>query len=118
MKKRNILNISVIIMMTLCVSVGGIVSVSFAQVDIDDDIFVPPAPTPTPAPTRLQVWGWNFGGSLADLVNQTGLTWWPGLAPLQNVGVEINVGDPFTLGYVSANTMMALPPVTAAQPTR
>ena len=75
-----------------------------------------PTAMPTPAPTRLQVWGWNFGGSLADLVNQTGLSWWPGLAPLQNVGVEINVGDPFTLGYVSANTMMALPPVTTAQP--
>ena len=79
----------------------------------------PPAPsasTPTPAPSRLQVWGWNFGGSLADLVNQAGLAWWPGLAPLNNVGVEINVGDPFTLGYVSNQTMMALPPVTTAQP--
>jgi large subunit ribosomal protein L40e len=71
-----------------------------------------PTPTPTPAPTRLQVWGWNFGGSLADLVNQLGLSWWPGLAPLRNVGVEINVGDPFTLGYVSNRTMGTLPPIT------
>jgi hypothetical protein len=38
--------------------------------------------------------GWNFGGSLSDLVDQLGLSWWPGLPPLQGVEVMVNLGNP------------------------
>ncbi len=37
---------------------------------------------------------WSFGGSLTDLVDQLGLGWWPGLAPLVNVAVFIDLGNP------------------------
>jgi len=73
-----------------------------------------PVPTPTPPP-RFQVWGWNVGDSLVNLVNQIGLNWWPGKTPPPSVGVEINVGNPFTTGWVPGNAVIAPLVVTAPQ---
>ena len=40
--------------------------------------------------------GWNFAGSLNDLVTQLGLAWWPSLPPLTNVGVMVDLGNPLS----------------------
>ena len=42
--------------------------------------------------------GWNYGGSLSELVSQTKMGWWPGtdVPPQGTVGVTVNIGDPFT----------------------
>lgn len=59
--------------------------------------------TPTP---YFQVWGWNVAGSLEELVAQLGLGWWPALEPPQNVGVEIDLGDPFSTGWGNGNAVI------------
>lgn len=74
---------------------------------------VPVQPVPTP---HFQVWGWNVAGSLADLVTQTGVQWWPGLTPPAHVGVAIDLGNPFSTGYTTGH-IMRRPRAASSQPS-
>lgn len=69
-----------------------------------------PAPAPAPVPQIRALVGWNVAGSLETLVAQIGLGWWPGMAPPENIGIEIHVGNPLEVGWISGNLVNS--PVT------